>query len=304
MPGNNKSILCPVTAHVTAREMWPACNAEMIVTVDKRWRKNLDLNEGDIVAIGLAAKCCDCTTSSEVYCKHCKGPGGKVLLLGAKESYTPRQNEYQEEYCFVIKQFCTSSKSHLKQLEVQILLDFGRGHVISTGRFRLVTRQYNKATPRTLIEAAVLPCIRPHTYDCESSPPSCDSRTPCGTPISPPTSFLPSISIPPSLPETHKFPPLVVRLLAMSAHSSHSNIHLTEVAQSAVNQAGGTLTGLFPVSSYNTQNGHGPKCCVTLVKYKSLQDGITGMRMFDSLIPALCESLSSLVICLGVFTSW
>ncbi|KAH3761814.1 hypothetical protein Pelo_6299 [Pelomyxa schiedti] len=130
-----------VVAELSQPAIWPGCNAHLDITIDKEWKMQQGLNCQSIHSIVLSAKVCLYPSMQDAICIECGGPGGKVMQV--------EENICRETDCdihkFNIKQYCSSSRYHMSNSELLIVLNFD-GFIVKTNIFRLVSRP-TKAKP-------------------------------------------------------------------------------------------------------------------------------------------------------------
>ncbi|KAH3745919.1 Fibronectin type III domain protein [Pelomyxa schiedti] len=312
---------CPVVARLTTRELWPRCRAEMDVVLQKQWREERNLSVADVFSIGTSAKCCDCHAFAEVLCKQCKGPGGKVLDVGIKE-HSPLvcEDGKVEIFSFTVKQFCTSSKSHIRESELLLMLDFGKGFVVSTTKFRLIARLYSRTSPAKsatptqsqtkttppapappfsacLFSTYVRPVNKPTHERSPKSPKSPPKNLHQAVPVKvelSDTSSISTDSTPRSGAEIQalipafKCPPVVVRMFTSSATYA-ATLKLTTLAQETAMFLG-ALMNICPITNRGIS---GLKYCVTLAKYNSMVNAQRAIDMFDSMMHEVVEYVAN-----------
>ncbi|KAH3757921.1 hypothetical protein Pelo_10215 [Pelomyxa schiedti] len=344
-PPINQPSSSHVRVYMSKALLWPREIAEITVMVDREWRISRGISTQSIFSSMKSSKCCEFDTPHEVLCKKCSGPGGKLIEVCVKDRFPEVIGEGEavlEAFQFVVKQHCTSSKSHLGLSRLVILIDFTDGTSISTTPFRLIAKPYIPKTPgnSTCRTGSPSPSpeqlpsstpSRPNTITTHST----DTTTsPRNTPASTTSSsgrikqpnrkwwefsghkILPSGTfhigfdrVPPS-----QSPPVVVRILA-SFMPSFLPAMLQSVRMEKLSLPGLAVWKITPLTSLSSSppsgeippskvGGEPPKFCTSTTVWRHLGDAVTGIKLFQQMSKENTFMTSGVVSCLAVFTSW
>ncbi|KAH3765990.1 hypothetical protein Pelo_2139 [Pelomyxa schiedti] len=277
-----------VSAKLSTAEIWPRCNAMLTVSIDHLWRVTRNLSENDILNVVSSAKCCNCVTLSEVTCKRCKGPGGKVLDLVAQDHCNM---DGTETFSFLVKQFCSSSKTHICETELLLMLDFGRGFKVYTDKFRLLARLYKFCLKST----------RSHTSN---------NKNNNKLSVSPP--------LPPHSPTTPVFrnmlftevPALVIRLFA-TTYSAEITQRFSAAAKFLASEKLCGTCNICPIEDPKNMHlileGVTVRYCVMWISYSNPAEALKAMDIFPDMYCrtlALFDALPEKCCCFAKFTNW